>query len=129
VIYAHSDFDMVKKLLDKEPGLLNAVIDWGGGDWECGLGGASHMGRRDIVQLLLERGARPDLFCATMLGQLEIVKSLLMLQPKLIDSKGPHGFSLHFHAQVGGKDAEAVLEYLQSIKKVELRPNPFLKKP
>jgi hypothetical protein len=128
VIYAHSDFDMVKKLLDKEPGLLNAVIDWGGGDWECGLGGASHMGRRDIVLFLLERGARPDLFCAAMLGQLEVVKSLLTLQPKLIDSKGPHGFSLHFHAQVGGKDAEAVLDYLQSIKKVELKPVPFLKK-
>jgi hypothetical protein len=128
VIYAHSDLDMVRKLLDKEPGLLNAVIDWGGGDWECGLGGASHMGRKDIVLFLLERGARPDLFCAAMLGQLEVVKSLLILQPKLIDSKGPHGFSLHFHAQVGGDDSKNVLDYLQSIKKLELRPNPFLKK-
>jgi hypothetical protein len=36
---------------------------------------------------------------------------------------------LHFHAQVGGKEAEHVLDYLQSIKKVELKPNPFLKKP
>ncbi len=128
VIYAHSDLEMVKKLLSKEPGLLNAVIDWGGGDWECALGGASHMGRRDIVEFLLERGARPDLFCCAMLGQLEIVKSLLTLQPKLIDSKGPHGFTLHFHAQVGGKDSELVLDYLQSIKKIELKPIPFLKK-
>ncbi len=128
VIYAHSDLELVKKLLEKEPGLLNAVIDWGGGDWECALGGASHMGRRDIVQLLLERGARPDLFCAAMLGQLEVVKTLLTLQPKLIDSKGPHGFTLHFHAQVGGKNSESVLDYLQTLKKVELKPIPFLKK-
>ena len=44
VIYAHSELDMVKKLLDREPALLNATMDWGQGDWESGLGGASHMG-------------------------------------------------------------------------------------
>ena len=129
VIYAHSDLPMTKKLLDKEPALLNAAMDWGAGDWETGLGGASHMGRRDIVEFLLEKGARIDLFCATMMGQLDAVKAFLTLQPKLIDAKGPHGFSLHFHAQVGGAEAERVLDYLQSVKKVELKPNPFLKKP
>ncbi len=128
VIYAHSELDMVKKLLDKEPMLINAVMDWGGGDWESGLGGASHMGRRDIVELLLERGARIDIFCAAMMGQLDAIKSFLTLQPKLIDARGPHGFTLHFHAQVGGKDSEKVLDYLQSIKHIELKPNPFLKK-
>jgi hypothetical protein len=87
------------------------------------------MGRRDIAEFLLAQGARIDLFCAAMLGQLEAVRAFLTLQPRLIDAKGPHGFSLHFHAQVGGKDAEKVLDYLQSIKKVELKPNPFLKKP
>jgi hypothetical protein len=129
VIFAHSDLDMVKKLLAKEPGLLNATVDWGAGDWETGLGGASHMGRRDIVEYLLDQGARIDIFCAAMMGQLEAVKAFLTLQPKLIDAKGPHGFSLHFHAQVGGTGAEKVLEYLQTVKKVELKPNPFLNKP
>ena len=127
VIYAHSDLDMAKKLLEKEPALLNATMDWGGGDWETGLGGASHMGRRDIVEFLLAQGARIDLFCAAMMGQLDVVKAFLALQPKLIDAKGPHGFTLHFHAQVGGAEAEPVLAYLQSVKKVELRPVPFLK--
>jgi hypothetical protein len=127
VIFAHSELDMTKKLLDKEPALLNAVMDWGNGDWETGLGGASHMGRRDIVEVLLDRGARIDIFCAAMMGQIDAVKSFITLQPKLIDAKGPHGFSLHFHAQVGGKESENVLDYLQSIKKIELKPNPFLK--
>jgi hypothetical protein len=127
VVFAHSDLDMVKKLLEKEPALLNATMDWGGGDWESGLGGASHMGRRDIVEFLLERGARIDIFCAAMMGQLDAVKAFLTLQPKLIDAKGPHGFTLHFHAQVGAKEAEKVLDYLQSIKKLELKPVPFLK--
>jgi hypothetical protein len=129
VIFAHSDLDMTKQLLDKEPALLNAAMDWGAGDWETALGGASHMGRRDIAEFLLDRGARIDIFCAAMLGLLDAVKAFLTLQPKLIDAKGPHGFSLHFHAQVGQKDAEKVLDYLQSVKKVELKPVPFLKKP
>jgi hypothetical protein len=63
-----------------------------------------------------------------MLGLLDAVKAFLTLQPKLIDAKGPHGFSLHFHAQVGGKESEKMLDYLQSVKKIELKPNPFLKK-
>jgi hypothetical protein len=128
VIYAHMDLPMTKKLLEKEPALLNAFMDWGGGDWESGLGGASHMGRRDIVSYLLEKGARIDIFCAAMMGLLDAVKAFLTLQPNLIDAKGPHGFSLHFHAQVGAADSEKVLDYLQSVKKVELKPNPFLKK-
>ena len=129
VIYAHSDLPMVRKLLEKEPALLNAAMDWGAGDWETGLGGASHMGRRDIAEFMLAQGARIDIFCAAMLGQLEAVRTFLTSQPKLIDAKGPHGFTLHFHAQVGAKEAEPVLEYLQSIKKLELKPVPFLKKP
>ncbi|MFO0979512.1 MAG: hypothetical protein U0996_24115 [Planctomycetaceae bacterium] len=128
VIFAHSELEMTKKLLDREPGLLNGAVDWGAGDFETALGGASHMGRRDIVTLLLERGARIDIFCAAMLGQLEVIKTFLTLQPTLIDAKGPHGFSLHFHAQVGGDEAKPVLDYLQSIKQIELKPVPFLKK-
>ena len=86
------------------------------------------MGRADIVELLLSRGARIDLFCATMLGQLDAVKAFLTLQPSLIDAKGPHGFSLHFHAQVGGEASKATLAYLQSVKPIELGPVPFFKK-
>ena len=124
VIYGHSELDMVKKLLEKEPALLNAAMDWGGGDWETALGGASHMGRRDIAEYLIEQGARVDLFAAAMLGQLDVIKALLTLQPKLIDAKGPHGFGLHWHANAGGEKAKGVLDYLQGIKKVELPKLP-----
>jgi hypothetical protein len=129
VVFAHTDPDIVKKLLVKEPALVLAIMNWGAGDWESGLGAAAHMGRRDIVGVLLENGARIDIFCAAMLGMTDVVKAFLTLQPKLIDAKGPHGFSLHFHAQVGGKEAEKTLDYLQSVKTIELKPNPFLKKP
>ena len=127
VIFAHSDIQMVSKLLDKEPALANAMVDWGGGDWESGLGAAAHMGNRDMALLLLERGARMDIFAAVMLGQLDAVRAFLTLQPKLIDAKGPHGFSLHFHAQLAGDMAGVMLAYLQSVKNIgNMRPNPFL---
>lgn len=128
ILFAHSDLKMVKKLLDKEPALLNAAMDWGKGDWETALGGASHMGRKDIAKFLLSRGARVDIFAATMLGMLDSVKEMLTFEPKLIDLRGPHGFDLHWHAQVGQDEAKPVLDYLQSIKKKKLRNIPFLKK-
>lgn len=127
VIYAHSDLEMTKKLLEKEPMLVNSFMDWGGGDWESALGGASHMGRHDIVKFLLEKGARIDIFAATMMGQIGAVKAFLELESKLIDARGPHGFNLHFHAQLAGKQSKEMLDYLQSIKKLEMKPNPFVK--
>ena len=127
VIFGHSELDLVKKLLEKEPALLNAAVDWGGGDWETALGGASHVGNRAIAEFLIEKGARVDLFAAAMLGQLEVVKELLKLQPKLIDAKGPHGFGLHWHAKMGGREAASTLEYFQSVKEVKF-PAPPMKK-
>jgi hypothetical protein len=124
VIYAHDNLDMVKKLLEKNPAVLNSAMDWGGGDWETALGGASHMGRRDIAEYLIEAGARVDLFASTMLGELAVVKALLTLQPKLIDAKGPHGFGLHWHAHVGNDKSKEVLEYLQGLKKVDTSKFP-----
>src|SRR5689334_18694992 len=112
---AHGDFEKVKVLLDKEPGLLNAAWDWGGGDWETALGAASHMGRKDIALYLLERGARIDLFAAVMLGILEIVKAMMSDDPKLKDALGPHTIPLMQHAKAGGDEAKAVVEFLESL--------------
>ena len=74
---AHGNREHVLELLAQEPALINAAWDWGGGDWETALGAASHMGRKDIAHCLLERGARMDIFAAAMLGQLEIVQTIL----------------------------------------------------
>jgi len=118
VIFAHYDFAMVKRLLEKEPALLNATVDWGGGDFEAALGGASHIGQREIAEFLLSKGARPDLFTAAMLGHLDVVKSLLASHPTLADAKGPHGIPLIAHAKAGGKEAEEVFNYLSTLKHV-----------
>jgi hypothetical protein len=112
---SHGDLDRVKELLAQEPALINATWDWGGGDWETGLGAAAHMGRRDIANYLLENGARLDLFAAAMLGKLEIVRAALETYPQAIHIPGPHGIPLIAHAQAGGNDAIQVYEYLESL--------------
>lgn len=112
---SHGNLDRVKELLSQEPALVNGAWDWGGGDWETGLGAAAHMGRSDIATYLLEHGARLDLFAASMLGKLEIVKATLEAYPDAIHIPGPHGIPLIAHAQAGGDGAKAVYEYLKSL--------------
>jgi hypothetical protein len=111
---AHADLDGVKDLLGREPALINSAWDWGGGDWETGLGAAAHMGRRDIATYLLEHGARLDLFAAAMLGNLGIVRTTVETYPDVIDILGPHGIPLIAHALAGGNEAIQVYEYLKS---------------
>ena len=110
---AHGDLDRVKDLLAQEPAIINACWDWGGGDFESALGAASHMGRRDIAEFLLENGARLDLFAAAMLGKLDIVRAALEAVPGAIRTPGPHGIPLIAHAQAGGEEAKEVLKFLE----------------
>lgn len=112
---SHADLNGVQELLAQEPALINSAWDWGGGDWETGLGAAAHMGRHDIANYLLKNGARLDLFAAAMLGNLEIVRAALAAYPEAIHVPGPHGIPLIAHAQAGGKEALQVYEYLKSL--------------
>ena len=110
---AHVDLDRTRELLVAHPGLLNATWDWGGGDWETGLGGAAHMGRRDIAQFLVDEGARFDLFAAAMLGHLDAVRAVVEHRPEIVGALGPHGIPLIAHAEAGGEEAAEVLEFLR----------------
>src|SRR5215210_5034935 len=112
VIAAHTDLEKTQKMLEVQPALVNATWDWGGGDWETGLGGASHMGSRAVAEYLLSKGARMDVFCATMLGKVELVKGFLADDPKIIDLPGPHRIPLIRHAMAGKQDA--VVELLKA---------------
>ncbi|MDQ0416003.1 hypothetical protein J2Z48_000161 [Croceifilum oryzae] len=118
VASAHMDFDTIKEMLEQEPGLLYAAWNWGNEDWETALGAASHVGRRDIALYLIEKGARMDIFTAAMLGNLDIVKTMLDSFPEMIHAKGPHGLPLIVHAQMGGEEAKDVFDYLISLEQV-----------
>jgi hypothetical protein len=111
---AHGDLARVRDLLGQHPALVNAAWDWGDGDWETGLGAAAHVGRRDIALLLIEHGARMDIFAAAMLGHLPIVRAMIEAVPAARQWRGPHGIPLLVHAEAGGPMAAAVADYLRS---------------
>ncbi len=114
VIAGHGNLEKTKLLLDANPGLLNASWDWGNGDFEEAIEGAGHVGNQEIALYLISKGARFTLFVAAMLGNIEIVKSMIEPYPELIKSKGPHGLDLIHHATKGGEIAIEVLNYLKS---------------
>src|SRR5262249_9220048 len=111
VLEAHRNLERVTALLEQEPRLVNAVQDWGGGDWESAVGAAAHMGRRDIALALLARGARLDVFAAAMLGKLEIIGAVLAAFPDALQVRGPHGIPLLEHAKAGGAEAAPVVAF------------------
>jgi hypothetical protein len=107
---SHRDAKRVAQILDMQPGLVNASIDWGFGDWESALDAASHVGNREVAEVLLRRGARPTIFSAAMLGQVEVVKHFVATQVGIQKTYGPHGITLYSHARSDG-----MREYLKSL--------------
>ena len=112
---SHNNLARLRELVDRQPALARASWDWGFGDWESALGAASHVGNRDIALYLLERGARPSIFSAAMLGQLAVVRAFVEASPGVQRTKGPHGIPLLSHATAGGAPAAAVVEYLKGV--------------
>lgn len=115
VMVAHFDLKRVQQLVEAKPSLSRAAWDWGFGDWEDALGAASHMGNRPIAEYLLSKGARPTVFSAAMLGQLDVVKTFIATQQGLQRTRGPHSISLLAHAKAGGPVASPVYDYLTSL--------------
>lgn len=105
----HGNLERVKQMLADEPpaqkrlgGLIMAERELLLGDFETALGGASHMGNREIALFLLSKGARIDAFAAAMLGYRDVVRALLQANPQTAITKGPHAISLMYHAAISG---------------------------
>ncbi|MGZ8537796.1 MAG: hypothetical protein ACXWV9_05990 [Flavisolibacter sp.] len=110
----HNKLDRVKEMLTEYPNLLYSRYDWGSGDFEEAIEGAGHVGNKDIAQYLISKGARPNIFVLTMLGETAIIKSIIEKYPVLLNSLGAHGYTLLHHANRGGEDAKELLEYFNS---------------
>ena len=123
---AHRSLEEVRKLVEETPLLANACWDWGGGDFETPLEAAAHTGQRAIAEYLLSKGARPSLYAAAMLGQLDLVKAHLAVDPNAHSIPGPHGFTVLHCAKEG--EAKAVVEWLlaQGVPDVTHRPLNFV---
>ncbi|WP_200960629.1 hypothetical protein [Sediminicola sp. YIK13] len=128
---SHSNLEKIKTMVSARPELSRATWDWGFGDWETALGAASHVGRRDIAQFLMENGARPDIFTYAMLGALPAVKSMIEAQPGVQTIAGPHGISLLQHAKNGLRfdglnqkqknGNQALIDYLESLGNADIQ--------
>lgn len=110
---SHGNIERVKELLALDPQLALATWDWGFGDWESALGAASHTGRVEIALLLIENGARPNLFTHAMLDHIDVVRATCETTPGIQGQTGPHGIMLLSHARAG--KAARVQEYLESL--------------
>ncbi|MCA9287258.1 MAG: twin-arginine translocation signal domain-containing protein [Phycisphaerales bacterium] len=112
---SRANIEVVREMVTQRPALARSAIDWGFGDWESALGAASHTGRREIAELLIAHGARPNLFTLAMLGHVDAVRATLQAMPGVQRIKGPHGITLMSHARAGRDEAASVVEYLESV--------------
>ena len=115
VTVSHGNVARVKELVRERPALARAAWDWGYGDWETALGAASHVGNREIAEILIANGAHVTIFSAAMLGQLDAVTGFVAASPGIQRTRGPHGLSLLSHAKAGGSQAASVAAYLESL--------------
>jgi hypothetical protein len=115
VTVAHGNVARVRELVGARPALARAAWDWGFGDWETALAASSHVGNREIAELLIANGAHPTIFSAAMLGQLDVVRAFVIASPGAQRIRGPHGITLLAHARSGGPPAAEVLKYLESL--------------
>jgi hypothetical protein len=127
VMVAHGKFDRLKEMLENDHLLLHVSHDWGGGDYESAIEAAGHVGNKEIASYLLGKGARYNIYLACMLGNLEIVKQVLTTNPQLLNSKGPHGFTMLHHAQKGGEESKGVADYLVSLGAKETKIDFYAK--
>ncbi len=96
---AHGNFARVKEIIDGRPELVDAPATWG----ETALQAASQMGDKQMVEYLLEKGARLDFFAACMLGRFEEVVGFLATDPGLARLAGIHDLPSLYFAAVGGQ--------------------------
>ena len=122
VTVSHFNEKRVRELVEVHASLAKAAHDWGFGDWESALGAASHMGNRPIAEYLISKGARPSLFSAAMLGQLNVVKAFIAAQSDAHRIRGPHSITLLAHARAGGAAARPVVEFLQTFEDADEPP-------
>ncbi|MEO5821920.1 MAG: hypothetical protein ABIT71_15560 [Vicinamibacteraceae bacterium] len=115
VIAAHGNVARLRTLVDRQQTLAKATYDWGFGDWESALGGACHVGNREIAEDLIANGAQPTIFSAAMLGHLDVVRAFVAASPGIQTVRGPHSLSLMRHARAGGTAAKPVVDYLTAL--------------
>ena len=107
VIAGHGNLEKVRKMLERNPELLNASYAWSETDHETAIQGAAQVGSATVATYLLERGAPLEICTVAMLGRRDEVERRISDRSDSINSKGAHGIPLLPHAAWSG-DLELV---------------------
>jgi hypothetical protein len=110
---SHFDLPKVETMLKSTPSLAKASWDWGFGDWETAIGAASHVGRTDIIEVLIAHGAPSTIFTFAVLDRVDCVRAICLDRPGVQSQWGPHGITLLKHAEAG--KASRVIDYLTEL--------------
>jgi ankyrin repeat protein len=96
---AHGDLSKVRELVEQHPELVNARARWN----ETPIEAAAQLGRKDIIDFLLSKGAPLDFFTACVLGRRDLVEAELARDPARARSRGVHGLPALYFAAIGGQ--------------------------
>jgi ankyrin repeat protein len=102
VAVAHGNFARMKELLDLYPKLLHVNASWD----ELAVEAGAHVGFKDGVRFLLDRGAPAALPTAAMLGMTGHVKRLLAEDPGRIWECGAHNMPPIWFPAIGGGEPD-----------------------
>jgi ankyrin repeat protein len=93
------DYDRVRAAFERQPLLVPALNALEPGRLEeTPQGAAAHLFCREILQFMLSRGVRLDLFMACALAMEDAVRTHLQQQPADANAQGAHGIHLLNHA-------------------------------
>lgn len=107
---SHFDLDRVKTLVAEYPHVVHGNASWN----ELGVEAGAHMGRRDMTDFLLEKGAPISLPTTLMIRDATLARRLLEADPTRIRERGPHDFALMWYPGIGGASiemAELLIEF------------------
>ena len=100
------DLEKVKACLAKDPAQINATDAKGRTALDC----AVLSGKKEVVDFLLQKGAKEDIFAAAIAGHADRVAALLKQDPKLVNARDSGGkAALHWAALYGQAKVAALL--------------------
>jgi ankyrin repeat protein len=103
---AHGNFAKVKDLLEEYPSMISSNASW----VETAVEAAAQTGQVEIVNYLLDHGAKLDICTAAMLGKLDRIQDLLINDPGLINARGAHGIPLLYFPVI--RDHKEITDFL-----------------
>jgi len=99
ILECHFDLDTIKEKLEEKPELIKS---YNPETIESALGASGHMGREDIAEFLLSKGAEIELATAAMLGRRDLIAEALKQDPANARVGGAHNIPIAFHAALSG---------------------------